>query len=296
MTISASQVKELRDLSGAGMMECKSALVEADGDISIAQDLLRKRGQSSADKKSARIAAEGRIAFAQSDDAKRAVLVEVNSETDFVARDENFSNFAAALANAALELSGNQPSVDALLATNSKGGGTLNEARVELVAKIGENIGVRRFERLQAAGEIGHYLHQGSRIGVIVDITGGDAELRKDVAMHIAASAPVCIAKEDVPKEQLEREQTFLTEQAQQEGKPPEIVAKMVEGRMRKYLGEITLLGQPFVKDPDITVEKLLNQHEASINSFARFEVGEGVEKKAENFADEVKAQIDAVS
>ena len=294
MTISASQVKELRDLSGAGMMECKSALVEADGDISIAQDLLRKRGQSSADKKSARIAAEGRIAFAQRDDT--AVLVEVNSETDFVARDENFIDFADASAEAVFELRTDESGVDKLLAAETKGGGTLDQARIGLVAKLGENIGVRQFRQMAAKGEIGHYLHQGSRIGVIVDITGGDAELRKDVAMHIAASDPVCIAKEDVPKEQLEREQTFLTEQAQQEGKPPEIVAKMVEGRMRKYLGEITLLGQPFVKDPDITVEKLLNHHEASINSFARFEVGEGIEKKAENFADEVKAQIDAVS
>ena len=294
MTISASQVKELRDLSGAGMMECKSALVEADGDISIAQDLLRKRGQSSADKKSARIAAEGRIAFAQRDDT--AVLVEVNSETDFVARDENFIDFADASAEAVFELRTDESGVDKLLAAKTKGGGTLDQARIGLVAKLGENIGVRQFRQMAAKGEIGHYLHQGSRIGVIVDITGGDAELRKDVAMHIAASDPVCIAKEDVPKERLEREQTFLTEQAQQEGKPPEIVAKMVEGRMRKYLGEITLLGQPFVKDPDITVEKLLNHHEASINSFARFEVGEGIEKKAENFADEVKAQIDAVS
>ena len=294
MIISARQVKELRDLSGAGMMECKSALVEADGDISIAQDLLRKRGQSSADKKSARIAAEGRIAFAQRDDT--AVLVEVNSETDFVARDENFIDFADASAEAVFELRTDESGVDKLLAAKTKGGGTLDQARIGLVAKLGENIGVRQFRQMAAKGEIGHYLHQGSRIGVIVDITGGDAELRKDVAMHIAASDPVCIAKEDVPKEQLEREQTFLTEQAQQEGKPPEIVAKMVEGRMRKYLGEITLLGQPFVKDPDITVEKLLNHHEASINSFARFEVGEGIEKKAENFADEVKAQIDAVS
>jgi len=292
MTISARQVKELRDLSGAGMMECKSALVEADGDISIAQDLLRKRGQSSADKKSARIAAEGRIAFAQRDDT--AVLVEVNSETDFVARDENFIDFSDASAEAVFELRTDESGVDKLLAAETKGGGTLDQARIGLVAKLGENIGVRQFRQMAAKGEIGHYLHQGSRIGVIVDITGGDAELRKDVAMHIAASDPVCIAKEDVPKERLEREQTFLTEQAQQEGKPPEIVAKMVEGRMRKYLGEITLLGQPFVKDPDITVEKLLNHHEASINSFARFEVGEGIEKKAENFAEEVKAQVDA--
>ncbi len=294
MTISASLVKELRDLSGAGMMECKSALVEADGDISAAQDLLRKRGQSSADKKSARIAAEGRIAFAQRDDT--AVLVEVNSETDFVARDENFIDFADASAEAVFELRTDESGVDKLLAAETKGGGTLDQARIDLVAKLGENIGVRQFRQMAAQGEIGHYLHQGSRIGVIVDITGGDAGLRKDVAMHIAASAPDCIAEKDVPQEQLERERKFQTEKAEQEGKPPEIVAKMVDGRMRKYLGEITLLGQPFVKDPDITVEKLLDQHGASINSFARFEVGVGIEKKAENFAEEVKAQVDATS
>jgi len=296
MTISASLVKELRDLSGAGMMECKSALVEAGGDISAAQDLLRKRGQSSADKKSGRIAAEGRIAFALSVDTERAVLVEVNSETDFVARDENFIDFADTSAEAVFELSENQLSVDDLLATKLKGGGTLDEARVDLVAKIGENIGLRRFERLQATGEISSYLHQGSKIGVIVDVTGGDADLRKDLAMHIAASAPDCIGEKDVPREQLERERKFQTEKAEQEGKPPEIVAKMVEGRMRKYLGEITLLGQPFVKDPDTTVEKLLDQHGASINDFVRFEVGEGIERKAENFAEEVKAQVDATN
>ena len=172
----------------------------------------------------------------------------------------------------------------------------MDQARIDLVAKLGENIGVRQFRQMAAKGEISHYLHQGSKIGVMVDITGGDAGLRKDVAMHIAASAPDCIAEKDVPREQLERERKFQTEQAEQEGKPPEIVAKMVEGRMRKYLGEITLLGQPFVKDPDITVEKLLDQHGASINSFARFEVGEGIERKAENFAEEVKAQVDATS
>ncbi len=294
MTISASLVKELRDLSGAGMMECKSALVEARGDISTAQDLLRKRGQSSADKKSARIAAEGRIAFAQRDDT--AVLVEVNSETDFVARDENFIDFADASAEAVFELRTDESGVDKLLAAETKGGGTLDQARIDLVAKLGENIGVRQFRQMAAKGGISHYLHQGSKIGVMVDITGGDAGLRKDVAMHIAASAPDCIAEKDVPREQLERERKFQTEQAEQEGKPPEIVAKMVEGRMRKYLGEITLLGQPFVKDPDITVEKLLDQHGASINSFARFEVGEGIERKAENFAEEVKAQVDATS
>lgn len=294
MTISASQVKELRDLSGAGMMECKNALVEAGGNISAAQDLLRKRGQSSADKKSARVAAEGRIAFAQNED--KAVLVEVNSETDFVARDENFIDFADASAEAVLELGTDESNVDRLLAVETKSGSTLDQARIDLVAKLGENIGVRQFTQIVAKGEIGHYLHQGSKIGVVVDVTGGDADLRKDLAMHIAASAPIGIAEKDVPKEQLERERTFLSEQAEQEGKPPEIVAKMVEGRMRKYLGEITLLAQPFVKDPDTTVENLLNQHAASINSFARFEVGEGIDKKAENFAEEVKAQVDATS
>lgn len=288
MTITASLVKELRERTGAGMMECKKALVETDGDSDAAAELLRTKGQASADKKSGRIAAEGCVEIAA--DGNKVIIVEVNCETDFVAKDENFQAFAKSAAASALV---NQPaSVDDLMAA-SDGNGTLEEARKNLIAKIGENIGVRRFQLIEAAGEVGHYLH-GSRIGVIVDISGGDDELRKDIAMHIAAVAPAYISDKDVPEADVEKERVFLSEQAEQEGKPPEIVAKMVEGRLRKYLAEITLTGQPFVKDPDITVGKLLQQKDATVNSFARVEVGEGIEKKQEDFAAEVEAQVRA--
>jgi elongation factor Ts len=287
MSVTASLVKELRERTGAGMMECKKALVETGGDIEAAADHLRTSGQAQAEKKAGRIAAEGRVEIA-TDSAGKAVLLEVNCETDFVAKDDNFLSFAANAAE--LTLSSGAADVDALLAAD---GGSLEEARKALIAKIGENVAVRRFELLDVQGGLGQYTH-GTRIGVIVDVQGGDEELRKDVAMHIAAAAPLCISEADVPAEQLERERRILTEQSEQEGKPPEIVAKMVAGRLRKFLGEITLLGQPFVKDPDITVGKLLGQNGASVLSFARIEVGEGIEKKQEDFAAEVEAQVRA--
>lgn len=287
MSVTASLVKELRERTGAGMMECKKALVKTGGDIEAAAEHLRTSGQAQAEKKAGRIAAEGRVEIA-TDSAGKAVLLEVNCETDFVAKDDNFLSFAANAAD--LTLSSGAADVDALLAAD---GGSLEEARKALIAKIGENIAVRRFELLDVQGSLGQYTH-GTRIGVIVDVQGGDEELGKDVAMHIAAAAPLCISESDVPAEQLERERRILTEQSEQEGKPPEIVAKMVEGRLRKFLGEITLLGQPFVKDPDITVGKLLSQKGASVLSFARIEVGEGIEKKQEDFAAEVEAQVRA--
>jgi elongation factor Ts len=287
MSVTASLVKELRERTGAGMMECKKALVETGGDIEAAAEHLRTTGQAQAEKKAGRIAAEGRVEIA-TDSAGKAVLLEVNCETDFVAKDDNFLNFATNAAD--LTLSSGAADVDALLAAD---GGSLEEARKALIVKIGENIAVRRFELLDVQGGLGQYTH-GTRIGVIVDVQGGDEELRKDVAMHIAAAAPLCISEADVPAEQLERERRILTEQSEQEGKPPEIVAKMVEGRLRKFLGEVTLLGQPFVKDPDITVGKLLSQNGASVLSFARIEVGEGIEKKQEDFAAEVEAQVRA--
>jgi len=290
MTITASLVKELRERTGAGMMDCKKALVETNGDADAAAELLRTTGQAKAEKKAGRIAAEGRVEIAIND-AGQAVLMEINCETDFVAKDENFLGFAAAAADLALQTA--PADVDALLASDLPGGGNLEEARKTLVAKIGENIAVRRFESLAAQGQIGQYMH-GNRIGVIVDVTGGDDELRKDIAMHIAAAAPICISEADVPADQLERERRILTEQSEQEGKPPEIVAKMVEGRLRKFLAEITLQGQVFVKDPDITVGKLLQQKGASVSAFARIEVGEGIEKKQEDFAAEVEAQVRA--
>ena len=287
MSVSASLVKELRDRTGAGMMECKKALVDSGGDIDGALELLRTRGQAKADKKAGRIAAEGQIFTASSPQGDVTVMVEVNSETDFVAKDENFVRFAqAATAVAARE----QPAtVEALMALRHPDGGTLDEARRDLVAKIGENIGVRRFEYLRPTGTLGSYFH-GNRIGVLVDFSGGDAELGKDLAMHIAASNPQYISPDDVPESLRANERRILSEQAAGEGKPPEIVAKMVEGRLRKYLNEIALVGQPFVKDPDITVGKLLKDQGASIQRFVRLEVGEGIERTSENIADAVAA------
>lgn len=288
MAITASLVKELRELTGAGMMECKRALVDSDGDLEAAQENLRKRGQASAARKSGRIAAEGRIVLVVNDGA--AVIIEVNCETDFVAIDENFIAFANQAADLVLA---EAPSDVAALMALTINGASLEEARGALVAKIGENVSVRRFNVIKPQGAIGSYLH-GIKIGVMVDIEGGDEELGRDIAMHIAASSPAFISADDVPADVRDKERRILADQAAQEGKPPEIVEKMVAGRMRKYLGEITLQGQPFVKDPDVTVGKLLDQAGASVTSFYRLEVGEGIEKKIENFAEEVKAQINA--
>ena len=291
MTITASLVKELRERTGAGMMDCKKALVETSGDADAAAELLRTKGQASADKKAGRIAAEGVVQIVSDAAAKIVVIMEINCETDFVAKDENFLDFAKAAAELALK---EQPaSVELLLDATLSGGESLEDARRTLIAKIGENIAVRRFVIRQAQGVISQYIH-GSRIGAIVDVVGGDEQLGKDIAMHVAATAPVCVAEDDVPAERLENEKRILSEQAAQEGKPPEIVERMVTGRLRKYLGEITLLGQPFVKDPDVSVGKLLKQGNASVASFVRLEVGEGIEKKQEDFAAEVEAQIRA--
>jgi elongation factor Ts len=290
MAVTASLVKELRERTGAAMMECKNALVEVDGDLDAARELLRKRGQASAEKKASRIAAEGRIELAVGDNT--AVAIEVNCESDFVAKDENFRGFARHLANLALE---KEPeNLDALMALETSSGGTLEDVRRDLVAKIGENISVRRFMLVRARGEIGSYLHHGDKIGVLVDIENGDDALRKDVAMHIAFSNPMHISADDVPAEVVEKERKFLTEQAEQSGKPAEIAAKMVEGRLRKFLKEITLLGQPFVKDGDISVGKLLEKNGATIAGVVRLEAGEGIEKKVEDFAAEVQAQVEA--
>jgi len=288
MTITASLVKELRELTGAGMMECKKALVETGGDLEAAQEHLRTIGQASAAKKSGRVAAEGRIELALGDST--AAIVEVNCETDFVAKDENFVGFAQRAAQLILD---EQPADVAALMALPGDGGTFEDERKALIAKIGENIGVRRFDVIAHDGGVGSYLH-GVKIGVIVTVEGGDDDLRRDIAMHIAASNPAYLAASDVPADAQDKERRFLTDQAAQEGKPANIVEKMVEGRMRKYLGEITLLGQSFVKDPDVTVEKLLQGAGATVSSFRRLEVGEGIEKKVENFAEEVQAQINA--
>jgi elongation factor Ts len=288
MTISAALVKQLRDRTGAGMMECKKALVETDGDLEAAVELMRKSGLAKADKKAGRVAAEGLVSIAVSDDGRRAAIVEVNCETDFVANGDQFGDFAQAIAN--LALSQAPANMEALLDLELDGA-TVEETRRELIAKIGENMNVRRFQLLESEDIIGAYVH-GTRIGVVVGLSGGDPELAKDVAMHVAASSPLCVAEDDVPPETLAKEREILTEQARNEGKPEAIVEKMVEGRVRKYLAGITLVGQPFVKDPDITVGKLLGQRDARVTGFVRFEVGEGIEKKSENFAEEVMAQV----
>jgi elongation factor Ts len=289
MTITASLVKDLRDRTGAGMMECKKALQETNGDIEAAVEHMRKTGLAKADKKAGRIAAEGMVAVETSEDGKHAVLVEVNSETDFVAKGDDFQNFARDVAKVALEQA--PADLDALMAAKMKSGKTVNDARQELIAKIGENVQVRRLARIDTDYSINSYLH-GARIGVLIDVKDGDEELSRDLAMHIAASRPVCVNAKDVPAELLEKEKEIFTAQAQESGKPADIIEKMVEGRLRKFLAEVTLLGQPFVKDPDMSVEKLLKSKGAEVVQFVRMEVGEGIEKKTENFADEVMAQV----
>ena len=288
MTISASMVKELRERTGAGMMECKKALVEADGQLDAAAEVLRVSGQAKADKKSSRVAADGRVVVAQGDNS--AVIIEINSETDFVAKDENFLAFTDAVAVAAMT-SGTTDVAD-FASQELADGRTVEAARTELVAKVGEKISVRRIERVESAGVIASYTH-GARIGAVVALDGGDEALARDIAMHVAATNPTCVDESGVPAETLENERRIETEKAQGSGKPAEIIEKMVNGRMNKYLKEITLTGQPFVKDPDISVGKLLSNANATVTSFVRFEVGEGIEKKVENFADEVMKQIE---
>ncbi len=288
MAISASMVKELRERTGAGMMECKKALVETGGDIDGAIEHLRKSGQAKADKKASRIAAEGLVVVKAN--GSRAVVVEVNSETDFVAKDENFLAFADAVADAAL--ASGQGDVNAFASDSLADGRSVEGARTELVSKVGENITVRRIAQVSNDGPIAHYTH-GAKIAAVVALEGGDAELARDIAMHVAATNPSCVDETGVPAEMLENERRILTEQAQESGKPEEIIEKMVNGRVAKFLKEITLVGQPFVKDPDVTIGKLLDNSGAKVVSFTRFEVGEGIEKKLENFADEVMKQID---
>jgi len=292
MQITAAMVKELRERTGSGMMECKKALTEADGDIDTAIENMRKSGLAKADKKAGRVAAEGRIAIKISDDGKTAVIAEVNCETDFVSGGDDFLTFVNEVAATALE---NRPeSVEALVELAIGGGQTIEEKRKEMVSKIGENIQVRRFELMQLdAGKFGSYLH-GTRIGVLLGMENGNDDLIKDVAMHIAASRPTCVTEEQVPAGLLEKEREILIAQAQDSGKPQDIIEKMVDGRIRKYLAEITLVGQPFVKDPDKTVGALLKDEGAEVMGFVRYEVGEGIEKKQENFADEVMAQVNA--
>ena len=288
MAVTASMVKELRERTGAGMMECKKALVETDGDMDAAIEHLRKSGLAQADKKASRIAADGRIVLATSDDKKEAVMVEINCETDFVAKDANFQAFTDAVAANALAASSDD--IEALMSTESDGM-SLEVSRQALVTKIGENIQVRRMARMADYDNIGAYVH-GGHIGVLVDLEGGNEEVARDIAMHIAALNPAYIDVDDVPADVLEKEKQFLISQAADSGKPAEIIEKMVSGRMRKHLSTITLLGQDFVKDGDITVATLLKQNDAKVKSFTRLVVGEGIEKKVDNFADEVMQQV----
>jgi len=292
MAITAAQVKELRERTGSGMMECKKALVDAGGDMEAAIEMLRKTGLAKADKKAGRVAAEGLIAVGVSEDGRSATLVEVNCETDFVAKKADFQAFANAIAQRIL--AGKPADIEALLAMPLHDGEetSIELARKSLIASIGENINVRRFTRLDATqGILAHYQH-GVRIGVLVELQGGDAELARDIAMHIAASKPQCVTEAEVPREDIQKEREIFAAQAETSGKPANIIEKMVDGRIRKYLAEITLVGQPFVKDPDQTVGQLLKSAGAVVIGFARMELGEGIEKKTENFADEVMAQV----
>lgn len=292
MAITAALVKELRERTGAGMMECKKALVETAGDIEAAIEAMRKSGQAKAAKKAGRTAADGVVVIAVAPDAKTGVLVEINCETDFVAKDGGFTDFAETVA--ARALASDVADIEALSAISleANGGASIAQARADLVAKIGENIQLRRLVRFDGVkGKLYSYRH-GVRIGVLVAIEGGNATLGKDIAMHIAATNPMCLSADEVPAATLEKEKEIFHAQALESGKPEPIVGKIVDGRVRKYLEEVTLLGQPFVKDPDMTVQKLLAQAGAKVVHFARVEVGEGIEKKQENFADEVMAQV----
>jgi len=289
MAITAALVKELRERTGSGMMECKKALVESNGDIDVAIETMRKAGLAKADKKSDRVAAEGVIAIETSADGKNAVMLEVNSETDFVAKADDFINFVAHVGKVVLDKS--PADVDAMMALPFDGGESIDTARQALIAKIGENIQIRRFSMMSVEdGVIGSYRH-GDRIGSMVTISGGDMTLAKDIAMHVAASRPQAISGADLPSDLLDKERDIVATQARDSGKPEAIIEKMVEGRMKKFVNEISLLGQSFVKDPDATVEKLVANAGATVSEFAFFEVGEGIEKKEDNFAEEVMAQ-----
>ena len=291
MSVTAEAVRQLRERTGAGMMECKRALVDSGGNLDAAAELMRKQGLAKADKKAARIAAEGVIVIERSADGHAAAMVEINCETDFVAREHDFKNFAADVAR--LTLAGRLVDLDALMAAELAAGESVDARRRALVAKIGEKISVRRCAVFESAGRLGAYVH-GSRIGVLVALEGGTEALAHDLAMHVAASNPRYLSAADVPAEVLAKEREILGEQALKEGKSPEITARMVDGRLRKSLNEISLLGQPFVKDPDQTVEKLLAAAGARVLRFERFEVGAGIEKKQEDFVAEVMAQVSA--
>lgn len=294
MTISASIVKELRERTGAGMMECKKALEGSRGDIELAIENMRKAGQAKADKKAGRVAAEGLVKIVTKD-SHLAAMVEVNSETDFVARSDDFQHFVNAVAETALRQMKEDVSALSKSALKSGDAQTVEQVRQVLVAKLGENITLRRVALYNAQkGFVGTYTH-GGRIGVLVNLHGGDESLAKDIAMHIAASKPEVVNPEDLSEERKSKEAEIFSAQAAQSGKPAEIVEKMVAGRIKKFLDEVSLVGQPFVKDPDKKVEDVLKAAGAKVLSFVRFEVGEGIEKEETDFAAEVMAQAQGV-
>ncbi|HUF20484.1 MAG TPA: translation elongation factor Ts [Burkholderiales bacterium] len=286
--ITASMVKELRERTGLGMMDCKRALEESNGDMKQAEDLLRIKSGAKASKVAGRVASEGMIAAFVSGDGKTGALAEVNCETDFVAKDTSFGDFARAVAEAAA--TGGIGDVEQLGQAKVASGESIDAVRQALIMKLGENISLRRLALHKASGRLGHYLH-GNRIGVMVDIEGGDETLAKDIAMHIAASKPVAVSRAEVPAEMIEREGQIARARAEESGKPANIVDKIVDGSVQKFLAEVTLLGQPFVKDDKTTVEKLLAAKGAKVHAFSLFVVGEGIEKKISDFAAEVKAQ-----
>jgi elongation factor Ts len=292
MAVTAEAVKTLRERTGAGMMECKKALTETSGDLEAAAELMRKSGLAKADKKASRVAAEGVIVIERSADGKRAVLVEVNCETDFVAREKDFQTFATNVAKVALATGNTSP--DALANAKLADGSTVEETRRTLIAKIGENITLRRVALLDAPSVIGAYLH-GTRIGALVALKSGDEAAAKDVAMHVAAINPAYLTASEVPADMQAKEKEIQLEQMKNDpknaGKPQEMLSKIIEGKLRKWTNEITLLGQPFVKDDKQSVEQYLKTAKAEVSSFLRFEVGEGIEKKQEDFAAEVRKQ-----
>ena len=289
MAITAALVKELRERTGAGMMDCKKALMETSADLEAAIDLMRASGAAKAAKKSGRVASEGLVNLTVSDDNKNAVILEVNSETDFVTKGSAFIDFVGALGILALK---NKPeSLEAFLSQTLDSGETVDEARQGIIAKIGENISVRRLQIVTTEnGVLGAYKH-GERIAVLAVLSGTDGELAKDIAMHIAASKPECVSEDQLSSELVEREKAIFIEQAKESGKPDNIIEKMIVGRMKKFVNEVTLYGQAFVKDPDTTVGSLVKSKGAEVESFIRYEVGEGMEKKEDNFVEEVMAQ-----
>ncbi|MBE9526098.1 MAG: elongation factor Ts [Proteobacteria bacterium] len=290
MAITAALVKELRERTSAGMMECKKALVETDGDIEAAVEHMRKTGLAKADKKAGRIATEGKVVVEFSDDAKKGVMLEVNCETDFVAMGDEFGGFSSAVAKRIM--SDAPADVETLLELPlEEGGESINIVLKTMIAKIGENMSVRRFVTFSTDGQLGAYLH-GTKIGVVVDMQGGDAELIKDVAMHVAASNPKGLDESSLDAVELAKEKEIAAAEAANSGKPEKIIEKIVEGKIKRFIKDNTLMGQPFVKDPDVTVEKLVSNAGATVLGFTRIEVGEGMEKKSEDFAAEVMAQI----